>query len=124
MRTAHDLKEILERIDGRGYKAFKDIKGEYDFGDFALIIDHVQGDPFADPSRVRVRLDQEIARFPEDTQESKSREIALRDFLTRRFFEAAIKFTKGNSQVLASRKISLYQKQVAIGFCQLMPTKE
>jgi predicted ABC-class ATPase len=96
MRTAHDLRGILQRIDGRGYKAYKDIKGEYDFAEFALIIDHVQGDPFADPSRVRVRLDQKIARFPEDTRESKSREIALRDFLTRRFFEAARKFTKGN----------------------------
>ena len=96
MRTTHDLRGILQRIDGRGYKAFKDIKGEYDFGDFTLIIDHVQGDPFADPSRVRVRVPQKIARFPEDTRKSKSREIALRDFLTRRFFDAARRFTKGN----------------------------
>jgi predicted ABC-class ATPase len=96
MRTAHNLREILQRIDGRGYKAFKDIKGEYDFGEFVLIVDHVQGDPFADPSRIRVRLPQKIAGFPEDIRESKSREIALRDFLTRRFFEAARKFTKGN----------------------------
>jgi len=96
MRTADDLREILQRIDGRGYKAFKDIKGEYDFDDFALIIDHVQGDPFADPSRVRVRVPQKIAGFPEDTRKSQSREIALRDFLTRRFFEAARKFTRGN----------------------------
>jgi len=96
MRTAQDLSGILQRIDGRGYKAFKDIKGEYDFGDFTLIIDHVQGDPFADPSRVRVRVPQKIARFPEDTRKSKSREIALRDFLTRRFFDAARRFTKGN----------------------------
>ena len=107
MRTAHDLRGILQRIDGRGYKAFKDIKGEYDFGDFTLIIDHVQGDPFADPSRVRVRVPQEIARFPEDTRESKSREVALRDFLTRRFFEAARKFARGNRGTGKSGVISI-----------------
>jgi len=107
MHTAQDLRGILQRIDGRGYKAFKDIKGEYDFDEFALIIDHVQGDPFADPSRVRVRVPQKIAGFPEDTRESKSREIALRDFLTRRFFEAARKFTKGNRGTGKSGVISI-----------------
>ncbi len=98
MRTAQNLREILQRIDGRGYKAFKDIKGEYDFSEFALIIDHVQGDPFADPSRVRVRVPQKIAGFQKDTYQSKSREIALRDFLTRSFFEAARKLTRGTTR--------------------------
>jgi predicted ABC-class ATPase len=107
MRTAHNLREILQRIDGRGYKAYKDIQGDYDFGEFALIIDHVQGDPFADPSRIRVRVSKKIARFPEDTRESKSREIALRDFLTRRFFEAARKFSKGNRGTGKSGVISI-----------------
>ncbi|KKL13159.1 hypothetical protein LCGC14_2528550 [marine sediment metagenome] len=47
MRTENDLKTTLRRIDGKGYKAYKDIKGQYDFGTYTLIIDHVQGDPFA-----------------------------------------------------------------------------
>ncbi|NQT92600.1 MAG: ABC-ATPase domain-containing protein, partial [Lentisphaerae bacterium] len=49
----------------------------------------VQGDPFAAPSRVRVRVRQDRARFPSDTHAPRSREIALRDFLTRRFHAAA-----------------------------------
>lgn len=57
MRTKEDLKKIIARIDGKGYKAYKDIQGDYDFGNFLLYIDHVQGDPYAAPSRVRLRLD-------------------------------------------------------------------
>jgi predicted ABC-class ATPase len=95
MRTETDLKTTLRRIDGRGYKTYKDIKGQYDFGTYTLIIDHVQGDPFAAPSRVRVRLAQKNAGFPPGLYSSKSREIALRDFLTRRFADATKKFCGG-----------------------------
>ena len=41
------LKDHLLRIDGKGYKAYKEIKGRYAFPGFWLFIDHVQGDPFA-----------------------------------------------------------------------------
>jgi predicted ABC-class ATPase len=56
---------------------------------------------------VRVRVPQEVADFPKDTYENKSREIALRDFLTRRFFEAARKFSKGNRGTGNSGTISI-----------------
>ncbi|MBN1222300.1 MAG: isopentenyl-diphosphate delta-isomerase, partial [Candidatus Aminicenantes bacterium] len=56
MRSRDDLKMILSQIDGRGYKAYKDIEGTYDFGEYQLDIDRAQADPFAPPSRVRVRL--------------------------------------------------------------------
>ncbi len=85
MKTRDDLKHLLYRINGRGYKAYKEIRGEYKFQNFKLMIDHVQGDPFASPSRVRVTVPQMIARIPEKYFSSKSREIALRDFLTRQF---------------------------------------
>ncbi|HXV44797.1 MAG TPA: ABC-ATPase domain-containing protein, partial [Anaerolineae bacterium] len=51
-----DLQRLLSRIDGKGYPAYKDIRGSYAFEEFTLFIDHVQGDPFAGPSRLRVRL--------------------------------------------------------------------
>jgi predicted ABC-class ATPase len=47
------LAATLRALDGRGYKAYKDIAGEYDAGTFRLLIDHVQGDPFAEASRLR-----------------------------------------------------------------------
>ncbi len=51
------LDQVLQRIDGRSYPAYRDLKQSWQLGDLELIIDHVQGDPFAAPSRVRVRLD-------------------------------------------------------------------
>jgi len=67
MKNQSDLKELLKQIDGNGYKAYKDIRGEYDFGRFTLFIDYVQGDPFASPSRMRVRVHEDEAGFPKDT---------------------------------------------------------
>jgi predicted ABC-class ATPase len=96
MNTERELRSELQRIDGRGYKAYKDIRGEYDFGDYTLYVDHVQGDPFATPSRLRVRVAQERAGFPEDTYRTKSREVALRDFLTRSFHQATRRLCHGN----------------------------
>lgn len=84
-QTISDLRTILQRIDGKGYPAYKDIRGRYEFEEFTLFIDHVQGDPFAAPSRLRVRLPMRLAGFPPDTRANRSRLIALRDFLARAF---------------------------------------
>ena len=93
MKTARDLKETIRRIDGNGYKAYKDLKGEYGFDEFVLYVDHVQGDPFASPSRMRVRVYQDTAGFPRDTFQNRSREIALRDYIARAFGSAAEKYS-------------------------------
>jgi len=94
----HRLRRVLESIDGRGYKAYSEMKGRYDFDFFELVIARVQRDPFAPPTPVRVRVKQS---FPEDTYSNRSREVALRDFLTRRFHEAARRHSRhrgsGNS---------------------------
>jgi predicted ABC-class ATPase len=95
MHTADHLKKTLHRIDHRGYKAYKSLRGSYDFSDYSLIIDYVQGDPYASPSRIRAVIPQRIAGFPEDTYSNASRDIAVRDFLTRQFYRACKKFTKG-----------------------------
>ena len=55
MQTSSDLKQILDRIDRRGYPAYKDTRGAYQFPGYVLSIDHVQGDSFAAPSRLSVR---------------------------------------------------------------------
>ena len=83
--TMADLQRLLNRLDGKGYPAYKDIRGNYNFKYFTLFIDHVQGDPFAAPSRLRVALPLSLAGFPPATWANRSRQVALRDFLARRF---------------------------------------
>ncbi len=108
MQNEIDLKRILHRIDNRGYKAYKDLEGEYDFREYILIIDHVQSDPFAPPSQVRIKVPQRIAGFPKEiSYDNKSRNVALCDFLTRRFFDASKKFCKGNRGTGKSGIISI-----------------
>lgn len=85
MDSYQSLYQQLLRLDGRNYKAYKDIQGQYQFADFILHIDYVQGDPFAAPSRLRVKVSQKVAGFPTELYQSKSREVALRDYLTREF---------------------------------------
>lgn len=77
------LKAILSRIDGKGYKAYKDIQGIYAGDRFKLYIDYVQGDPFAGPSRVRVQVAQSITKYGQSLSNPAHRLIALEDFLAR-----------------------------------------
>ncbi len=47
MQTSKDLQNQLRSIDRKSYPAYKSLRGSYQFPDFVLNIDHVQGDPFA-----------------------------------------------------------------------------
>ena len=85
MKSSVELKNELFKIDGKGYKAYKVLEGKYDFKKYVLSIDHVQGDPFASPSRVRVIIDNKVAQIPEELFDNKNKEIAVCDFLTRLF---------------------------------------
>ena len=77
------LRSLCHRIDGRGYKAYKDLAGRYSFDDMTLHIDHVQGDPFAAPSRLRITIPWTVAGLPEHARESAVRRRAAADFLAR-----------------------------------------
>jgi len=87
-----NLKKILSRLDGRGYKAYKELRGSYEFPQFTLYIDHVQGDPFASPSKVRARVAQDRAGFETRLFCNRSRRIALQDYVTRAFDQAIKNF--------------------------------
>jgi predicted ABC-class ATPase len=89
MPNSQSLNKTLSQLDNRSYKAYKDIRGSYDFRNFTLIVDYIQGDPFASPSQLQVQIPQNVAQFPSQLFRSKSREIALRDYLTRQFDKAA-----------------------------------
>jgi predicted ABC-class ATPase len=85
-----NLESILHRIDGRGYKAYKEIQGRgFSYPDFELVVDHVQGDPYAAPSRFRALIPIEMTGLPGSALASPSRLRATRDYLARSFRAAA-----------------------------------
>jgi predicted ABC-class ATPase len=95
MPNIDELRQILKRIDGRSYNAYHEIRGEFTQRAFTLFIDHVQGDPFATPSKLRLRVDQACAELPEELHHNPVRRLAFEDFLTRRF-DRAIRNDRGS----------------------------
>lgn len=85
MNTATELRSKLKNIDHKGYPAYKDLRGQYNFGDYVLSIDHVQGDPFASPSRLSVHVQKGKAGFPAEYYDTTAKRITLQDHLTRLF---------------------------------------
>ena len=92
MQSSTELRSLLNRIDHRGYPAYKDTKGAYQFQGYILSIDHVQGDPFASPSKVSVRVAGRTAGFPQELYGGDHQRIALQDELTRQFGRRAEQF--------------------------------
>ncbi len=80
------LRSALQSIDHKSYPAYKGLRGSYQFGKYQLNIDHVQGDPFAAPSRVSVEIPGKEAGFPSEYYQQKHRRIALEDHLIRLFY--------------------------------------
>ena len=91
MRSGNQLAETVRRMDGKGYRTYKDIRGSYSFGDFELHIEHVQGDPFAEPSRVSVTLARDIAGLPQFAIQDRVARRASADFLNRLFCKVLAK---------------------------------
>ena len=88
------LKRQLSSLEGRSYREYKSIKGDYEFPDFELTIDYVQGDPFAAPSRIRLRLNQQVAGFPALWLNNYVAQVAIADYLTRQVAQVAQSLAK------------------------------
>jgi len=94
MKLSEELRRQLHQIDHKGYKAYKILEGEYEFGMYRLCIDHVQGDPFATPSRVRIVYKNQ-KNIPEELFYEKYRKTAIEDTLLRRLHRNLYSVVKG-----------------------------
>ena len=87
------LRQILLRIDGRGYKAYREIARTYQFAGLTLAVDSVQPDPFAAPSRLRALIPPTVAELPERLYANASRAIGVSCYLARAFARQADKLS-------------------------------
>lgn len=84
-----DLRGDLLRIDGRPYGAYRDVgRRPYPAGALALTLEHVQGDPFAAPSRLRVDAPPDVTALPPGARTTPGQRRAAADFLHRRLRDA------------------------------------
>ncbi|MBQ1311096.1 MAG: ABC-ATPase domain-containing protein [Blautia sp.] len=93
MQTSENLRALLRSVDRKSYPAYKSLKGIYQFPDYQLSIDHVQGDPFASPSHLTVNVPRKKAGMPEEYCKDSLCRTALADFLLREFSKEAAHFS-------------------------------
>jgi predicted ABC-class ATPase len=132
MSDINVLKKELTRIDGKGYGAYKDIRGRYDLGGCELFIDHVQSDPFAPPSKIRLRISQKMAAFPEELFKNRIRKTALEDYLSRAFIREInrekdknfrIEMDVCGQEVLQRTSMQVHSEQVEARLAVGLPAK-
>ena len=99
------LRDTLGRIDRKGYGAYKDLHGSYEFGEFTLHVDKVQRDPFAPPSLIRVRTIHN--HFDPALYGNPVRKVAFEDFLTRSVERAVRRLVKGNRGTGGSGRVEI-----------------
>jgi len=79
------LKQEILSLDGKGYKAYKFFEGKsFDYGPFTIRFEHVQGDSFAQPTRLSISVALDEAGFPLSLFNNPTRALALEDHLLRR----------------------------------------
>lgn len=93
MKQADDLQSLLRSIHRKSYPAYKSLKGSYQFTHYILSIDHVQGDPFASPSHISIKIRHRDAGFPTRYYQDKVTRITLCDYLTRQFEQQVNRYT-------------------------------
>ena len=131
MNDQKELEKLLKQIDGKGYGAYKDLKGIYQFDNYILAIDHVQADPFAGPSSLRIIMDQRVHGLPKELIDNKDKRIAVCDFLTRSFRNSIFKVYSGvggsgksgllviddcGQQMLERTSVQISDKQLTVSF--------
>ncbi|BDU50957.1 ABC-ATPase domain-containing protein [Haliovirga abyssi] len=103
------LNTKLREIDGKGYRAYKDIKGRYNFNDYILEIIKVQGDPFASPSLLKVEIDLKKYGYNSEMYSNISKKVAFEDYVSRVFEKAIWKEAKGKRGTGKSGAIFIYR---------------
>ncbi len=126
MKSSAELRALLRSIDHKGYPAYKSLTGIYQFGNYTLSIDHVQGDPFASPSSLHIEILHKDAGFPAVYYDRDYVRTALQDYLTRRMEE---QFSAFNFKAKGSGKSGLLsisrcgQEVLERTACEITPQK-
>jgi len=102
-----DLHLKLQRLQGKAYGTLNDLRARtWLMGDFTWNWVHIQGDPYAPPSRLRVTVSLAHLGIPESWHDNPIRALGLADFLLRRLAFACTQHSTslgtGNGGTLAT----------------------
>ncbi|WP_158108808.1 ABC-ATPase domain-containing protein [Vibrio furnissii] len=122
------LTSILKKLEKQNYRAYQQIKGQYDFGDYTLYIDHVQSDPYASASRLRATRAWSLTGLDWLREKSPSYQRAARDFIARSFAEFAkqensISISLSGQTVLDSTSVVFTDDGIELRFRMSLPAE-
>ncbi|WP_076588776.1 ABC-ATPase domain-containing protein [Vibrio ostreicida] len=122
------LTATLKKIEKQNYRAYQQIKGQYDFSDYTFFIDYVQSDPFASASRVRAVRPWSVTDLAWLKDTSPSYQMAARDFIARRFSELAkqdnnISIALTGQTVMDSTAVVFTQEGIELRFRVNLPAE-
>ncbi|ENM5901130.1 ABC-ATPase domain-containing protein [Vibrio mimicus] len=119
---------ILKKLEKQNYRAYQQIKGQYDFGDFTLFIDHIQSDPYASASRLRATRAWSLTGLDWLREKSPAYQMAARDFIARAFAEFAkqdnsLSIAISGQTVLDSTSVLFNEDGIELRFRMSMPAE-
>ncbi len=122
------LTATLKKIEKQNYRAYQQIKGQYDFTDFTLFIDHVQGDPYASASRFRATRAWSLTGLEWLKNESPAFQRAARDFIARSFEQFAkqentVSIALNGQTVLDSTAVLFTEEGIELRFRVNLPAE-
>ncbi|EGR9010850.1 ABC-ATPase domain-containing protein [Vibrio parahaemolyticus] len=122
------LTATLKKIEKQNYRAYQQIKGQYDFADFTLFIDHVQGDPYASASRFRATRAWSLTGLEWLKDESPAFQRAARDFIARSFEQFAkqentVSIALNGQTVLDSTAVLFTEEGIELRFRVNLPAE-
>lgn len=118
----------LKKLEKQNYRAYQQIKGQYDFGDFTLFIDHIQSDPYASASRLRATRAWSLTGLDWLREKSPVYQMAARDFIARAFAEFAkqdnsLSIAISGQTVLDSTSVLFNEDGIELRFRMSMPAE-
>ncbi|EPU7919870.1 P-loop domain-containing protein [Vibrio parahaemolyticus] len=122
------LTATLKKIEKQNYRAYQQIKGQYDFTDFTLFIDHVQGDSYASASRFRATRAWSLTGLEWLKDESPAFQRAARDFIARSFEQFAkqentVSIALNGQTVLDSTAVLFTEEGIELRFRVNLPAE-
>lgn len=81
-----ELASWLYAHDNGPYPAYHDMEGTWKFDGFTFTLDHAQADPYASPSKARLKVAHSYAQFPVELRDTTLRRTALADYLLRSLY--------------------------------------
>ncbi|MBF9003076.1 ABC-ATPase domain-containing protein [Vibrio nitrifigilis] len=122
------LTSRLKKLEKQNYRAYQQIKGQYDFGDFTLYIDHTQADSHAPASRLRAFRAWSLTGLQWLLDSSPAYQIAARDFIARSFaefarHETAVSIALTGQTVLDSTSVLFTEEGIELRFRVDLPAE-